>query len=1458
MRLTKLWHILTRLSSGPSRIETGTTPKNSLAKLFISYAREDDEPFVERLYRDLTERGFAVWWDREAMESRGRTFLQEIRDAMESSDRVIAVIGPKAVVSQYVRYEWEHAYIFCKGIVPILRKGEYDLIPSEFLRKDGYLAPPELSKLHCPDFRNERPYDQALAELVHVLSVPVPPLGSFRSTPPLPAHFLVRRREIELVLESITADVRRPIVVTSVEQTATLQGMAGVGKSVLAAAVARATETRRVFEHGVVWLRVGQTPDLLQKMRELGAALGDDVLHYQDLDTARGKMQQLLQNKVCLIVLDDVWNVEHVEPFQGALGPRCRLLITSRDGAIATALGAQEHRLNVLSNEEASALLAAWTEERFDAAAAVEAASEVENLPFALALCGAMIRDGVSWTDLIAALRDADMAFLDRRFPSYPYRDVFKALQVSVDFLSRSNPMTAELYRELAVFPAAIGVPEAAVLTLWLQRPGMTERNARGVLVTLERKALLKLEGSESARRVVLHSLQYDYLRQLAGDLAPLHARLLQAYRSRGADGWATVPDDGYFYDHAASHFIGAGRADDLYALIEDRSWYEAKRALDPTLYSYVEDVKVALQWAGRKEAVDIPRIVAYNWLLSSVTSAVKEVPVDALEALVVLGKSDQALRHVEMISDVHRYVWVSRRLIELLVARGELTKAREVSKRAVSRASAADAELGSELARNLPPLAETLAALLARNQEQARTTLRNLFQYYDLQYSDSDPEAILEPDRQFILLSPIESNISLHKVAVGIGKLTKWWITQVDFPETASTQPTVNEDDMFKRLPLLSLSLGTEQVDKDLVRGIVAEILAQVGEAERALAVAASVKEPMTRLDVMSLALRAFAERESAEVVAVLWSELAQISTDKYAGATPERVRILMRVADACMQSKIAEEAMKKAHSLCTFPGLMEAIALGRAVDETLNRELAARLGRERLAEELFGGGGDYSIVEAQCLLAEKVVRDSLRFGEAGAELLKTANSLLERAIRHLEEEMKDADRVKALCSIAGALQVFGLDAESAATLQRAENLAKQLDQDSQAQAMATIASTLVRLGNTSRADELLRRALLSSEGAPDNSFRMRFLSAWVKVLIETGDVDRALTLARSINDKSARLLILSEAVVSLARSGRQAQGLEIVEEMTSLAETPPETVDSAVLNNLAIGLALADKTTDAQAFLERAVARAKGAEPASARLEELIRVIRALVDAGLNNLAFEVCEKIDHIGIQAVLFAALLRDVARREVSDEDFANLFLWAAGTAANAGAHTYYLPIAMLMASRALKGSEREAAITSRLHEQLRVMAAQVAEGGASAQVAESDNEERITPEVFTANALGVLSSLGQRDQQIGTLRVANALRIAAGIKEIPLKVFRESSLLRIWEMVTAEAAKEVEDQATTDQLRQGLRELGQRGGISWLENHFEGSVSVLAEDGLAHQTWQRIETVTKLFSERRG
>ena len=545
-----------------------------MTDVFISYARADDEPFVKRLYEDLTAHGFEVWWDRVSMPSRALTFLQEIRDAIDSADRLILIVGPKAVESDYVSAEWQYALNACKVVTPILRIGDYNLLPDD------------LAKLHCPNFRETRSYDDALAELLRILGEPVVPLGALRGVPSLPPHFLPRPEEMAPLAETILADVRKPTVITSAKQTTALQGMGGVGKSVLAAAFARACETRRAFTDGVIWLTFGQQPDLVRNMALMGQAFNDDPQHYLDLSRGKVRLSEVLADKVCLLVLDDIWDVAHAEAFVNALGARCRMLITTRDGGLATALGAQEHWLDVLSDDAALRLLADWSELSVDAMPPETraVADECGNLPFALALCGAMARDGIPWAGLLNALRKADLTFIEKQFPNYPYPDVLKSLKVSVDALARTDPASERHYLELAVFPADEAVPEAAVLTLWLHTDGMNKREARKLLATLERKALLRLEGEAPQRCISLHDLQHDYLYAAQDDLISLHRKLLDAYRQKCADGWHTGPDDGYFFGHLAHHLVETGREEELRRLLFDFDWLQAKlEATDAT-----------------------------------------------------------------------------------------------------------------------------------------------------------------------------------------------------------------------------------------------------------------------------------------------------------------------------------------------------------------------------------------------------------------------------------------------------------------------------------------------------------------------------------------------------------------------------------------------------------------------------------------------------------------------------------------------------------------------------------------------------------------------------------------------------------------------------------------------------------------------------------------------------------
>ncbi len=244
---------------------------------------------------------------------------------------------------------------------------------------------------------------------------------------------------------------------------------------------------------------------------------------------------KILREKRCLIVLDDVWESRHAEPVWNALGPRCRLLITTRDSGIAAGFHAQSCELRQLNDSAALTLLSQWVElpvDRLpDTARAV--ARECGNLPAALALCGAMVKGKTPWNDLLDALRDADLSFVTHDLVNYEYRSMMTALHVSVEFLARDRPGAPNHFASLSVFESGTSVPERALVTLWSFRGKISERDARQLIAEFDQKALLLLEGEVPDRRVSLHDLAWDYARAMTKSPKRLHMDLLAAYRAK-------------------------------------------------------------------------------------------------------------------------------------------------------------------------------------------------------------------------------------------------------------------------------------------------------------------------------------------------------------------------------------------------------------------------------------------------------------------------------------------------------------------------------------------------------------------------------------------------------------------------------------------------------------------------------------------------------------------------------------------------------------------------------------------------------------------------------------------------------------------------------------------------------------------------------------------------------------
>ena len=401
----------------------------------------------------------------------------------------------------------------------------------------------------------------------------------FWNVPELPPNFLARW-ELQSLKTQILSSAQQPVVLTGTSQRIGVQGMGGIGKSVLAAALAQEPEVQQAFPDGIFWVTVGIEPLLVTQQAELAEALSGKIPTFSEVKQGKEYLGQLLANKVCLLILDDVWQLDHADAFN-AINSRSQLLVTTRDAELITELGAINYRLDLLNDEQSLSLLASWAgmpvSDLPDVAKVV--AQECGNLPLALSLCGAMVRDLTPWEYVLDALRSADLEFIQKHFAHYPYPDVFKALHISLEVLSKTNPIAAERYRELAVFPADEAISEATILRLWQYTGDLKTQTGRQILVTLNSKGMLHLERKLSGLWISLHDLQYDYLRSQQIDLRYLHRHLLAAYRKQSPEGWQTGPNDGYFFEYLAHHLIGAGQHAELQELLFNLQWIQAKLA---------------------------------------------------------------------------------------------------------------------------------------------------------------------------------------------------------------------------------------------------------------------------------------------------------------------------------------------------------------------------------------------------------------------------------------------------------------------------------------------------------------------------------------------------------------------------------------------------------------------------------------------------------------------------------------------------------------------------------------------------------------------------------------------------------------------------------------------------------------------------------------------------------------
>jgi WD40 repeat protein len=478
----------------------------------------------------------------------------------------------------------------------------------------------------------ERP--DAARPAAPVAAVPPKRAGPPRMARRPPANTVARPALTDEAWRLLNADSSSAPTVVS------LEGPGGFGKTTLAMLLCDRPELAARFPGGVLWATVGDGtsgPALAAEVDRLCEALSGERAGTVEPDAAGRRLGELLAERApTLVVVDDVWHAEQLEPFLIG-GPDSPRLVVTRNAGVAPADASRVH-VDVMSVEQAGRVLtasAAGLAEPTMARLLTLTGRWPVLLGLAAAAIDAYVEDGASRD--AAAVWVADQ--LARHGPTgvdvddagSRGRAVAATLGTSVGLLS---DVERDCYAYLATLPPRAVADTPTLSLLW------AARGVAGADVAAVQRKLVRLRlaiGRWSDRHgpaLQLHDVIGDYLRHTLGpaELKSRQQRFVDAARDRlpsAVDGrrdawWSLPPDARYLWDNVAFHLAAAGRTDELAATVCDLRWVEAR----------IQAAGGAATAAADLEYVDTPTTTALRAALHRIGHLLTPIdPPDALAA---------------------------------------------------------------------------------------------------------------------------------------------------------------------------------------------------------------------------------------------------------------------------------------------------------------------------------------------------------------------------------------------------------------------------------------------------------------------------------------------------------------------------------------------------------------------------------------------------------------------------------------------------------------------------------------------------------------------------------------------------------------------------------------------------------------------------------------------------------
>jgi hypothetical protein len=882
-------------------------------------------------------------------------------------------------------------------------------------------------------------------------------------------------------------------------------------------------------------------------------------------------------------------------------------------------------------------------------------------------------------------------------------------------------------------------------------------------------------------------------------DPAEWHRRIAGYYRG-STSSWSSViwtEVDDYGLLHLPRHLAMGRLFPDLYELIEDRGWYEAKRDFDPSLLSYANDIELVLAHVERSETPDLAYLVAYSLLLASVKSLLKQVPLETLDAMTQLGKSQQALRYLYMIPRPDRRLWALGRIIEILVQ---------------MNANALGLEAFSDLQRQAEGLDESLKARLGSPPPLP-------------QILDAIKTATTRCDDEFINLGPLTreaSDLMLDFIAWQWPAFSRI-LNAVEFSRPGKETHTKEEEFALTVLKLQIMAKRLRQTDHDHIRAVVAESAARIGKTSLALALLPHIESKVHKLETLSLVAQAFAQQQDRHSVELIWDCLRTLDVPRYREALTERTGMLLRMTDSLWEVGATEQsdlAFSKAMSLLTQPAKpIDSIRVIR--DASIG---ASRRGERRQAEFL----------------------------------LAAAREFLDDPTRAFWGRNPPGDRIKAMCFVAQIHLALGQTTEALSGIQSALQLARKIDESSvtdiyasmgvnfgilRAEALAAVAQTLAMAKESERAAELLSEALDLCEILVDGHYYDRFIGAWAESLVQSVDTQDALRFAALIKGQPVRAAIYGH----LSRRFAEKHDFKLAGELADEALQHVSQIDTYVgraeaLSNLMVGLELeaqgkSEPNKRALELFDQFLALTRSTPNEPEAIECTLMLIEKCTEEGHREWAWAVCEAAkENVPKYAVFLSGFLRALCRFPRSPKH-SDLYQSVGATAIQTVQQqmpqdTYHYPLALLMIECGLRLGI--AAESNEAQEQLGNLAK--------------------TADYLEQLGISSLSKLASRDGDVGDVRALSVLRLAAGLKEFPSDVFSRDlkADLFTWRWLKGEACKGRQKYRSAQDIRGALQSV-RSWGRAELWNLLADSAPLIVEVGAAASTWERIQAVESLF-----